>query len=155
MTIDDLAEYGMEQMDDDAIRAFLRTQGTGVLGLPDEAEPYLLPISFGFDGETNVYFTFVGGERSRKRELSDSSETASFLVYRADTAFTWQSVRLTGQIERIPDDEVESVQDALENAWRPDLFERAGRDAGTNIYRFTIEEQTGIKQSGIPPEFDS
>jgi nitroimidazol reductase NimA-like FMN-containing flavoprotein (pyridoxamine 5'-phosphate oxidase superfamily) len=154
MTVDDLVEYGVERMDDDDIRAFLSSQGRGVLGLPTGGAPYLLPMSFDYDGDSRLYFTFVVGSGSRKRDLSESNEAASFLVYRADTAFTWESVRLAGRLERVPDEEVESIGETLENAWRPDLFERASTETATELYRFVVEEQTGIRNTGLPPEFD-
>ncbi|WP_440988904.1 pyridoxamine 5'-phosphate oxidase family protein [Haloarchaeobius baliensis] len=154
MTLEDLAAYGVEHMDDDAISAFLTTQGTGVLGLPSDGAPALLPLSFGYDGDDTLYFTFVVGSGSEKAELSERAETASFLVYRADTPFTWQSVRLTGRIEPVPEAELDTASDALENAWRPDLFERAMAEVEVALYRFVVADWSGIKQTGLPPGFD-
>jgi nitroimidazol reductase NimA-like FMN-containing flavoprotein (pyridoxamine 5'-phosphate oxidase superfamily) len=154
MTLEELATYGVERMDDDAIRAFLGTQASGVLGLPADGAPALLPLSFGYDGDATLYFTFVGGSGSEKQALSDRAETAAFLVYRADTPFTWQSVRLTGRIEPVPDGEAATARDALENTWRPDLFERAMAEVEVALYRFVVADWSGIKQTGLPPGFD-
>jgi nitroimidazol reductase NimA-like FMN-containing flavoprotein (pyridoxamine 5'-phosphate oxidase superfamily) len=44
MSIARLQEYGLEPMDDDAIREFVSSQSTGVLGLPMDGAPYLLPM---------------------------------------------------------------------------------------------------------------
>ena len=76
-------------MDDDAIRAFLANQKMGVLGLPTDDIPYLLPMSFGFDDESTLYFTFVGGPDSRKRGLIEATDRAQFLTYTAESPFTW------------------------------------------------------------------
>ncbi|MDS0474437.1 hypothetical protein [Natrinema sp. 1APR25-10V2] len=52
MSVEELQEYGLEKMSDTEIRNFLSSQKTGVLGLPQEDAPYLLPLTFGYDGET-------------------------------------------------------------------------------------------------------
>lgn len=154
MTLEALARYGVERMDDDAVRAFLTTQNVGVLGLPTEGAPVLLPLTFGFDGESTLYFTFVVKGESEKRARAEGAEAATFLVYRADTAFTWQSVRLTGRIEAVPADDVDAAQDALANAWRPTLFEESTDGVDVELYRFVVEDWSAIKQTGLPPGFD-
>jgi nitroimidazol reductase NimA-like FMN-containing flavoprotein (pyridoxamine 5'-phosphate oxidase superfamily) len=154
MTLEAFAAYGIERMDDDAVRTFLTTQSVGILGLPADGAPALLPLSFGYDGESTLYFTFVLGTDSEKRALSERAESATFLVYSADTAFTWQSVRLTGHIEPVPDDELDAARDALENAWRPTLFEQTTDAVDAVLYRFVVADWSAIRQTGLPPEFD-
>jgi hypothetical protein len=155
MTVDELERYGLERMDDAAIRGFLSSQSTGVLGLPGEDAPYLLPMSFGFDGESTLYFTYVLGAESRKAALTEGAATARFLVYRADTAFNWESVLLSGAIESVPADEQEAVLETVRMAWRPDLFERASGSEAVGLYRFRVEDWTGIKHTGLPPAFEA
>ncbi len=149
MTVDDLREYGLVEMDDEEIRNFLTNRGFGVLGLPTEGAPYLLPMSFGFDGDSRLYFSYVVGETSRKTELSDLAETASFLVHRADSVFLWESVLLTGDLAELPPDEL--PDDALSNAWYLDLFERADTAGRVELYEFRVRDLTGIKCVGLPP----
>lgn len=120
MGLEELEAYGMTRMDETGIRQFLSNQRIGVLGLPTDWTPYLVPLSFGFDGDSHLYFTYVGSE-SRKERLSDRAETASCLVYSVDTPFNWESVLLTGTIERVSDDETDDLADVLDTAWRPDL----------------------------------
>jgi len=158
MSIDELEAAGMSRMTDEEIRAFLSTQGEGVLGLPAEGgagdAPYMIPLSFGYDGESTLYFTFVLGSESRKEALSDRATVARFLVYNASSPFTWQSVLLTGRIEVVPDDERDDVETALENAWRPDIFESVELTRGVEVYRFRAEDLDGVKHTGIPPGLD-
>lgn len=154
MTVEELTEYGVNRMDDAEIRDFLLNQGMGVLGLPSEDVPYLLPMSFGFDGESRLYFTYVLGDSSRKDRLSARSESACFLVYSADTMFVWESVLLTGSLDELPEDEWDDVRDALAVAWQPDLFRAASRVEDVKVYRFEIEERSGIKHVGLPPGFE-
>ena len=80
MTVDELGAYGLERLSDDEINAFLANQRMGVLGLPTGDGPYMLPLSFGFDGESRLYFTYVLGGGSRKARLSDRADDASFPV---------------------------------------------------------------------------
>ena len=155
MTVDDLAEYGMEPMTDDTIRRFLSAQSVGVLGLPTEAEPLLRPLSFWYDGDTALYFVYLLGDESRKAAATNAAGTARFLVYNAETAFQWRSVLLTGSLSEVPESERSAVLDAMEIRWRPDLFERASVDEPTSLYRFDIADQTGIKHLGLPPGFES
>jgi nitroimidazol reductase NimA-like FMN-containing flavoprotein (pyridoxamine 5'-phosphate oxidase superfamily) len=155
MTIDELAAHGVERMDEETIRAFLETQGTGVLGLPTERLPYMVPLSYGFDGETNLYFTYVVGDVSQKALLSEETAAASFLVYAADTESMWSSVSLEGTISRVPEREWESLGDALEPLHRPEALREASESEDVQVYRFEIQNQTGIRHAGVPPELES
>lgn len=154
MTVDRLAEYGLDAMDDGEIGDFLRSQRTGVLGLPGDGTPYLVPMSFGYDGES-VYFTYVLGDDSRKATLTDRADRASFLAYSAESPYVWRSVMLSGPVERVPDEERAELGDALAGAWRPDPFETVGEEAGTAVYRLRIESATGYRHAGLPPGFEA
>lgn len=154
MTVEELRSFGMRRMDDDGIHDLLVEQGVGVLGLPDDEAPYLLPISYGFDGEASLYFTYLRGTDSRKDALSQRGTGARFLVYAAETAFTWRSVLLTGTIQPIPESEWPAIEADLSDAWRPDLLERASEELSVSVYAFRVTERSGIKHAGLPPEFD-
>lgn len=154
MTVDDLQDYGLKQMNDDEIRSFLSNQRMGVIGLPTGEVPYMLPMSFGFDGDSNLYFTFIGGPDSRKLELMEQTERARFLVYSVETMFTWESAMLVGTVEQIAEDEWEELQDVINVAWRPEVFQSASEDTDIAVYRFHIEELDGIKHTGLPPGFE-
>lgn len=154
MTVDELGAYGLERLTDEEIDAFLATQRIGVLGLPTGSGPYMLPLSFGFDGESQLYFTYVLGDESRKMRLSEQAESATFLVYSAESAYNWESVSLTGRLEEVPESEWDDLQDVLADAWRPGLIEDAAASAEIAVYRFLPEARTGVKHTGLPPGFD-
>ena len=154
MSVDELGEYGMERMDADEIAQFLATQKTGVLGLPSEDGPYLLPITYGYDGESRLFFTFVLGASSRKEALSERAESATFLVYKADSMFVWESVLLSGSIEPLPEAEWDVALEALTDAWRPEIYEQAELSRGVRIYAFDVEDRSGIKHTSVPPGFE-
>ena len=153
MTVERLQEYGLTEMDGDAIRGFLASEGMGVLGLPTEEVPYLLPMSYEFDGESTLYFTFIGGPESRKRQLIESADRAGFLVYDAKTAFSWESVMVTGGVEKVPCGEWERFAAATESPWRPEVFENAMESEAVTVYRLHGEEWTGYRHTGLPPGF--
>ncbi len=155
MTVDDLAEYGMEPMTDETIRRFLAAQSVGVLGLPTETEPLLRPLSFWFDGDSALYFVYVLGEQSRKETVTNTAETARFLVYSAETPFQWRSVLLCGSVGEVPESELSALLEDMEIRWRPALFERASLEEPTRLYRFEITAQSGIKHLGLPPGLES
>lgn len=155
MSTDELEAAGMARMTDEEIRNFLSNQNTGVLGLPDDAGPYMLPMSFGFDGESSIYFSFVLGSSSRKEDLSDRAESARFLVYQATSPFNWQSVMLDGRIDVVTDAEWDELKEDISVVWRPELFERAEPTRGAKVYEFQIEDWNGIKHTGLPPAMDS
>ena len=113
------------------------------------------PLSFAFDGERDLYILYVGGSESRKRDLTERAEAARFLVYSAETPFNWRSVLLTGSLSEVPESDLAPLLDAMEIRWRPDLFEQASVDEPTALYRFEIDEQTGIKHLGLPPGFEA
>ncbi|WP_254272900.1 pyridoxamine 5'-phosphate oxidase family protein [Haloarcula marina] len=155
MTLDELREFGLTRMDDGEMRDFLRNQRTGVVGIPTEGAPYLLPMSFGYDGDKRLYFTFVGGPESRKRELVEQTDTVRFLTYAAQSMFNWESLVLTGRVRRVPEAEWDDIADVLGTAWRPEVFQAAVDTGEIAVYEFTVRDWTGIKHAGLPPGFDT
>ncbi|RQG95490.1 pyridoxamine 5'-phosphate oxidase family protein [Natrarchaeobius chitinivorans] len=153
MTVDELTDYGLERMDDDDIERFLATKSLGVLGLPTDGTPYLLPMSYGFDGDSRLYFVFVVGPESRKVDLTERAETVSFLVYSAETMFHWRSVLLTGAPRRLSEDEQSAVTDDEMPTWRPELLETASETEHVRIYELTVDEWTGLRHAIEPPTY--
>jgi nitroimidazol reductase NimA-like FMN-containing flavoprotein (pyridoxamine 5'-phosphate oxidase superfamily) len=152
MTISELKPYGLEEMRDEEIANFLDSQSVGVLGLPGEQAPYLLPLSYAFDGESTLYFTYVLGEDSQKGTLTAQTERARFLVYSADTMFNWESVLLEGTFEELRPSQWGDISDLLEDVWRPEVFETSKTARNVKIYGFEVDEQSGIKHTGLSPE---
>lgn len=153
MTVEALSEYGMERMDDEEIDRFLAAQNLGVLGLPSEGSPYLLPMSYGFDEGAQLYFFFLVGDRSRKVELASQAETATFLVYNAETMFHWRSVLLSGTIRSLSEEELPDLTDTQAPAWRPEVIQAASETEETRVFTFEIEESTGIRHDIQPPSY--
>lgn len=155
MSVDELREYGLVEMTDAEIRDFLSARKAGVLGLPDDDAPYLLPLSFGYDGDSRLYFTYLLGSGSRKEALTEAADAASFLAYSVDTVYNWESVLLTGRISLVPESAWDELEQVLDDAWRPGILESASLSGTLAVYEFRIDEQTGIKHGGLPPAFEA
>lgn len=156
MTIEDLESYGLRRMDEAAIRDLLDAQSVGVLGLPDTEAPYLLPLSYAFDSADTddwLYFTYLLGSTSEKETLTEGAEAARFLVYDVETMFRWQSVLLMGRLSAVPEGEWADIRSVLAEAWRPSVLDSASTSGGIKMYEFTIEDWSGIRQSGLAPDF--
>lgn len=146
MSIAALTESGMSSMDDEEIRAFLSQQGVGILGLVGDGVPYQVPLSFGFDGDSAMYFVYLlFGTESRKERLTEETSQGHFLVFDATSMHEWQSVSATGTLTEIDDEEWDALIDAMENAWHSDLFASAEPMRGVSGYRFDVDEWSGIK----------
>jgi len=154
MSTDELQEYGLVEMDDSEIQGFLSSQKVGVLGLPEEDGPYLFPLSFGYDGGERLYFTYLLGSGSHKAAATEATDTASFLVYKVDTMYNWESVLLSGSIAEVPESEWDSLEELLSNVWRPSVLEAATKSGAIAVYEFRIDQQTGIKHQGLPPALE-
>jgi nitroimidazol reductase NimA-like FMN-containing flavoprotein (pyridoxamine 5'-phosphate oxidase superfamily) len=155
MTVEELENYGMKQMSDDQIRQILSTQDVGILGLPAEEAPSMRPLTFWFDGSDTIYFVYVVGSQSRKVDLSERADLARFLVYRIETTFNWRSALFTGTIDEVPDSQREAIESEMEIEWQPEVFERAKTAEDIAVYRFAVDEWSGIKHTGLPPGFEA
>lgn len=153
MTVSELERYGLETMGRAEIDAFLDSQSVGVLGLSADPVPYLLPLSFGYDGES-LYFTYLLGEESTKEQLTEQTERASFLVYSAETRFNWRSVLIEGEFRKVPPHHWSDLSDVLAGAWRPELFQTASPSRHVQIYALDVTEVDGIKHTGLAAEME-
>ncbi|WP_254824627.1 pyridoxamine 5'-phosphate oxidase family protein [Haloglomus halophilum] len=148
MSIHEIRESGTSRMTEEELGQLLTDQGVGVLGLAEGGLPYLLPLSFGYDGEEALYFVYLlFGPESRKEDLTERADLGRFVVYDAAAVHDWRSASLVGRFETVADDEWDDLRAAMENAWHPDLFSSAEPMRGIEGYRFEIESWTAIQQS--------
>lgn len=153
MSIPQLQEYGLERMDDEAIERFVASHSVGVLGLPTDDAPYMIPMSYAFDGDSSIYFTYLLGESSQKQALTEQAALARFLVYATETSFNWRSVLLTGELSVIPEREYAEIEDLLSTQWRPQVLESVEREGDIAVYEFAIQRRTGMRHTGLPDGF--
>lgn len=144
MTIQTLAKMGVERLEAGEIAAVLHDRDVGVLGLPAEGAPYMVPLSFGFDGDRTLFFAFVIGDESRKAALASGGGPARFLVYEVSSATEWRSVLATGQIEEVPVDDWDTALEITDDAWQPDPLESAPYHTDMGCFRLEVAEWEGI-----------
>lgn len=148
MSIAEIREAEAAHMDRGEIDRFLREQGVGVLALAEGGLPYVLPLSFGYDGDAHLYFAYLlFGAESKKEELSNRVESARFLVYSAESITEWRSVLLTGDLEEVPESAWDEFTSAMQNAWHPNLFATATPMRGIQPYRLYITDQSSLKHT--------
>jgi nitroimidazol reductase NimA-like FMN-containing flavoprotein (pyridoxamine 5'-phosphate oxidase superfamily) len=123
----------------------LETVRFGVLSLARDGRPYGLPLSFGFDGEDQLYFQFIGqSDEGRKLEYAEDAERASFLAYDVVDASEWRSVIVEGAIDRIDQNRWDAAREAMaENAFRPDLLIEVDREQDPRVWQLEIEDWSG------------
>jgi nitroimidazol reductase NimA-like FMN-containing flavoprotein (pyridoxamine 5'-phosphate oxidase superfamily) len=135
------------EMDDETARAFLRDQGFGVLSLASDGEAYGIPISYGYDTETErLYFVFLRpGETSKKARFGAATTRASFLTFDVPSRDEWRTVIVTGRLRTVDDDEWPAVRDALDdNAWFPTLFSETEPMQDIVGWALDIDDVTGM-----------
>ncbi len=134
-----------ETMTDDQMDALLRAEGVGVLSMADDGEAYGIPMSFGYDGGDRIFMVFVESDvENRKDRFVEGTETASFLVYRAESPHEWESVVVEGPVRRARHGERDDALDALtDNAWHPDLFSGSNPLRGFETFVVDVESKSG------------
>lgn len=149
MTPKTFAELEGIEMDRQAIDAFLREQGVGVLSLTDGQEAYGVPVSFGYDGDS-CYFVFLRvNEQSKKERFAERTERASLTVCDVSAKHVWTSVIVSGSIRQVTDDEWDGLEAAIgDNAWYPSLFSEAEPMRDIQGWELRIEEVTGQRSEG-------
>ncbi len=138
------------EMDRQTIDDCLRTEGVGTLALTDGEEAYGVPLSFGYDGDSRLYFLFLGlGETSKKERLASQTDLASFTVTNVQSKHEWQSVIAVGSLTSVPETETDDLYGAIEdNAWYPSLFSESDPLTGVRGWALEIETVTGRSADG-------
>jgi nitroimidazol reductase NimA-like FMN-containing flavoprotein (pyridoxamine 5'-phosphate oxidase superfamily) len=132
------------ELEREEIDAFLRGQRVARLGLQDGGETYVVPVIYGYDGESVVAVTTEG----RKIALLRANPRVCVEVdeYDADGRGSWRSVIAQGTYEELSGDAVEPALDLL----RERFARAAGRTPerrplgpGVVVFRVRLGETTG------------
>ncbi|WP_276300073.1 pyridoxamine 5'-phosphate oxidase family protein [Halorussus lipolyticus] len=132
------------RMESKASAEFLEGQGWGCLTLADGGEAYSVPLSFGYDGDSTLYFQVQTDDDSDKMAYLDATTTATFLVPEVQPP-EWSSVIVRGAVEKVPDDEADEAYSAFaDNAWFPACPWTNDKDpAEVEFYKLEADELTG------------
>ena len=148
MSVDELERSDANRMSDADIDELLREQGMGILGLADQNEPYLLPMSFGYDGEDVFLALIRDSPENTKFEFIDEGQRARLLVTDIGGRFDWQSIGVTGTARALDPDGGEwdhAVETLDDNAWFSTDFERAEGIEEITAWRLEIDEVRGLE----------
>ena len=143
-----MADHQSHAMDDNEIDALLGTGGTGVVAFADDDEPYAIPVSYGYDGDTDHFYIRCGfAPDSRKRRFVDDGVTASVVV--TDDTEGWRSVIARGALTEVSEPAVGGG--AAQSIRRMDIpyvtiHETPATAMEFELYRLTPEELTGRKE---------
>lgn len=90
----------IESMLSPAVNELLKRVNYGHLGCAEHNQPYVVPIHFGYDGETVYIFTTPG----KKSEIIDANPNVCLQVEEILNKDDWQSVMVVGQAKMVTDD---------------------------------------------------
>lgn len=135
------------EMTAEEVEAFLSAHETGVLSLADGDEPYAVPVSYGYDADTeSFYFRLVSTAGSEKRRFLVDEPRVRFVVYEDQDGETYRSVVAGGTLSEIDPatlsvDQIEQYGEAK----RP-LFEIWGEsraELDIQLFELDASELTG------------
>jgi nitroimidazol reductase NimA-like FMN-containing flavoprotein (pyridoxamine 5'-phosphate oxidase superfamily) len=93
------AAYGIVALDADECRAVLAEQRLCVIAITDGAEPYAIPLFYGFDGET----VFLGISEGKKTRILDENPRVCVSVNDIGPGDAWRSIMVAGRAEVVTD----------------------------------------------------
>jgi nitroimidazol reductase NimA-like FMN-containing flavoprotein (pyridoxamine 5'-phosphate oxidase superfamily) len=136
-------------MSSDDIETLLESEGYGILSLARDDEPYSIPISFGYDGESIYLGLLELDQDPTKIAFIGDGATARLLVTDISHRFDWRSIAVAGPLRSIDKgtEQWEDLLDTLEdNAWFMPAFERSGAIESIQGWELEIDELTGLEQ---------
>jgi nitroimidazol reductase NimA-like FMN-containing flavoprotein (pyridoxamine 5'-phosphate oxidase superfamily) len=149
----------IHEMTDDECRSALEKAGVGRLGCARDSQPYVVPISFAFDGKHIYGFTTVG----QKVEWMRANEQVCLEIDERISHEQWMSVIVFGRYEELPDEpqyeaaRMKAHQLLQRHAmwWEPAYMSDAHRDSSHSIlpvfYRIQIDRMTGHRATPDAP----
>lgn len=93
----------MRTLTREEIDTVLHEIGYGYLGLADDGRPYVIPLSFGYDGETLFFQMNSGGRKSAY--IEDGARACFTAVRVAVDAPSTTSVIVEGALESVPEED--------------------------------------------------
>jgi len=128
----------------DEIDAFLRAQRVARLGCHGDGETYIVPVIYGYDGESIVAVTTEGRKVSMLRE--NPRVCVEVDEYDIDGRGSWRSVIAQGVYEELSGEDVEPALELLRERFTHAAGrtpERRGPGPGVVVFRVRLGETTG------------
>ncbi len=146
------------ELDDDQVEAVLRAEVVGRIGCHDAGRPYVVPITYAYDGDA-VYGHSVEGQ---KLHMMRANPFVCFEVEQVDDLANWRSVIAFGEFQQLAGDDAQHALELLVNRLaplvtsataHPDVAETSaigseghGRERTPEsavLYRIILQEKTG------------
>lgn len=100
----------MEELALERAQELLRELSFGYLGLARGGESYVLPLFYGYDGQTLYFHSHPG----LKEDYIRGTKEACFLINSIESVDDWESVQAFGPIEKVTiADEIRTAMNAL------------------------------------------
>jgi nitroimidazol reductase NimA-like FMN-containing flavoprotein (pyridoxamine 5'-phosphate oxidase superfamily) len=135
-------------MDEADVEERLRAGEHGVLGLADDGDAYVIPLSYRYDGDHLYVRVSYDDGGSAKRRYLESTRRATFLCHEASTDESW-SVVVRGRLVPVKVDETTVAE------WFPPfrLFDEPVEDVRFAVYELLVESAVGRRTPGAtgPP----
>ncbi|ELY83742.1 pyridoxamine 5'-phosphate oxidase family protein [Natrinema pallidum] len=131
---------------------FFANQGHGVLSLAKDNDSYGIPVSYGYDLESErCILQFVIEPESQKQQFLESSDTVTLTTYKYGSDDTWQSVVATGSLLSLSSDDVANWAAAIFFTHASNVETSARQeDSDTEVtwYELEIETLSGRTNTG-------
>ncbi len=103
----------IEEMTKEEMRALLSRNSFGHLACARDNHPYVVPMNYGYDGESLFFFTTEG----TKTEYISANREVCFQVEEIKSASDWRSCMVIGRAERLErGDELEHAMQVITNS---------------------------------------
>jgi nitroimidazol reductase NimA-like FMN-containing flavoprotein (pyridoxamine 5'-phosphate oxidase superfamily) len=132
-------------MDEPKIDEVLTEVGVGVLSMSAAGMPYGVPLSFGYDGDSSLYFVFLGATTElRKETYAQQSDVANFTTFEINPDGSWRSVIVAGPLDRITIEEWDTAREAMvDNAYQSNLLSEYELQENPNVWALRTQERSG------------
>jgi hypothetical protein len=129
-------------MSESEIDDYLQAGEHGVLGLANDNDAYVVPLSYHYDGEQFLIRVSEHDDESEKGRFLETTETATFVCYEATTKESW-SIHVRGPLQKWDGD----VDETTLNEWFPPfrLFDEAVEGVEFSLYDLGMETVIGRK----------
>lgn len=126
---------------------FAESQGIDILSFGGEEGGYGIPMSFGFDSDSErCIFQFAFDDGSTKRRFIEKDRRVTLTLYEWNAVDDWRSVVFGGFLHRVPDDQqsrAAGIFAAHAKIASLEVFRQPTEELVFGWYELEIDETTG------------
>jgi uncharacterized protein len=129
------------QLKDDQIRNLLSSQVIGRLACADGNQPYIVPVTYTYDGK----YIYGQSNEGMKLEILRNNSNVCFEVDAMTDMRNWQSVVVYGTFEELGGDEEKEARDILFNRVMPLMTSSTIHAYGHTANGGVVDDSTRVK----------